>query len=248
MKLTVNLQEKMIAGKRISAQEQLVLDEANQLLAGLQQRDNEILSHLGLDRNIREANKIERIQSKLSRFDQSRVFHIDEIKKICCDYYLKFLPASRYKGTICPLLATKIAEFQGEYSYPVHAGTSYIAAPDESFDLTPMPEDPLFFAELAGDYYYLVHKWGNDISLTRKWFGWWKDSNKDMIGGGMIGGAVAFMLGLVCVCIMNKGQLSLRGLIGSIYFGVVFSFILSWLFLWADGSNKHEEKWNKSTI
>ena len=30
-------------------------------------------------------------------------------------------------------------------------------------------DDPLLFAPIGNDYYYLIHKWGNDLSPFRKW-------------------------------------------------------------------------------
>ena len=33
-------------------------------------------------------------------------------------------------------------------------------------------DDPLLFVPLGNDYFYLVHKWGNDLSPMRKLFMW----------------------------------------------------------------------------
>jgi len=48
----------------------------------------------------------------------------------------------------------------------------FIAAPAESFALQPRPIDPLLFCQLGDDLFYLVHKWGNDISVFRRLTKW----------------------------------------------------------------------------
>lgn len=43
-----------------------------------------------------------------------------------------------------------------------------IAAPATSFKLQDRPIDPLLFCELGDGQFYLVHKWGNDLSVFRR--------------------------------------------------------------------------------
>lgn len=43
-----------------------------------------------------------------------------------------------------------------------------IAAPATSFELQDRPIDPLLFCELGDGQFYLVHKWGNDLSVWRR--------------------------------------------------------------------------------
>ena len=42
-----------------------------------------------------------------------------------------------------------------------------IMAPSKLFELENY-DDPLLFAKLEDGYYYLIHKWGNDLSFFRK--------------------------------------------------------------------------------
>lgn len=54
------------------------------------------------------------------------------------------------------------------YNYTDKKAFNYkILAPKESFNLQTRPKDPLLFLELAGGTYYLVHKWGNDLSVFK---------------------------------------------------------------------------------
>lgn len=45
---------------------------------------------------------------------------------------------------------------------------SFIMAPEESFNLEEKPKDPLLFYKINDEYYYLIHKWGNDLSIGRR--------------------------------------------------------------------------------
>ena len=46
-----------------------------------------------------------------------------------------------------------------------------IMAPSVLFRLK-KTDDPLLFVPLGNDYFYLVHKWGNDLSFFRKAWAW----------------------------------------------------------------------------
>lgn len=46
-----------------------------------------------------------------------------------------------------------------------------IIAPSKLFKLEDK-DDPLLFAPIGNNYYYLIHKWGNDLNPLRKWFAW----------------------------------------------------------------------------
>ena len=41
-------------------------------------------------------------------------------------------------------------------------------APSKLFELENY-DDPLLFASLGDGYYYLIHKWGNDLSFLEKY-------------------------------------------------------------------------------
>lgn len=65
-----------------------------------------------------------------------------------------------------------ISSLRGDHAI----GSFCIAAPAESFDLQPRPIDPLLFCNLGDDQYYLVHKWGSDISWSRRWLKHWRSA------------------------------------------------------------------------
>jgi hypothetical protein len=45
---------------------------------------------------------------------------------------------------------------------------TFIVAPHSSFKLEERPKDPLFFYKINDEYYYLIHKWGNDLNIFRR--------------------------------------------------------------------------------
>ena len=47
-----------------------------------------------------------------------------------------------------------------------------IMAPSQRFKLCDSEVDPLLFVPIGQDRYYLVHKWGTDLSIARRMMGW----------------------------------------------------------------------------
>ena len=72
-----------------------------------------------------------------------------------------------YIGYLDPLIPSKLKEFEKEYSREIEKKNLYIVAPKQSF-LKLAPKDPLMFYQLTDDKFYLIHKWGNDLSILRK--------------------------------------------------------------------------------
>jgi hypothetical protein len=46
-----------------------------------------------------------------------------------------------------------------------------VLAPSKLFKLADK-DDPVLFAPIGNGYYYLIHKWGNDLHPLRKWLVW----------------------------------------------------------------------------
>lgn len=95
-----------------------------------------------------------------------RIFHLSHIQKICIDYRLRFLDSHLFKGAVPEEAVSKIKQLEKEHNTQLSGFK--IAAPSKLFHLKNY-DDPLLFAPIGNDYYYLVHKWGNDISGWRKW-------------------------------------------------------------------------------
>jgi len=103
------------------------------------------------------------------KIDSNRLFHVDQIRKICIDYRLRFLDFNFFKGGVPDEAYTKLKEF--ELNHPDLDLNIKMMAPTKLFQLENY-DDPLMFVSLGNNYYYLIHKWGNDMSYFRKIFMW----------------------------------------------------------------------------
>ena len=106
---------------------------------------------------------------KLDKINSDRIFHISDIKKICIDYRLRFLDFELFKGKVPDEAYKNLKSF---YSYHKEIKREIkMMAPSSLFQLENY-DDPLMFASLGNDYFYLIHKWGNDLSFFRKVMMW----------------------------------------------------------------------------
>lgn len=103
------------------------------------------------------------------KLDADRIFYVEDIKKICVDYRLRFLEISRFKGGIPESALTQQKAIENTHN--TQLDQLKIMAPSKLFKLN-SADDPLLFAPMGNDYYYLIHKWGNDMSPLRKAFVW----------------------------------------------------------------------------
>ena len=103
------------------------------------------------------------------KIDSNRLFHVDQIRKICIDYRLRFLDFNFFKGGVPDEAYIKLKEF--ELNHPDLDLNIKMMAPTKLFQLDNY-DDPLMFVSLGNNYYYLIHKWGNDMSYFRKMFMW----------------------------------------------------------------------------
>ncbi len=129
--------------------------------------------------------KHEKLNALKDRFGK-RLFSKEQIENVCVNYGLRFLPTKLFKGNIDPYCITLLKKFEQEHESHIYQQRSYsryssyndnedkrymICAPKKSFHLQLKPKDPLFFRYVDRvnntDYYYLVHKWGKDLSIFR---------------------------------------------------------------------------------
>ena len=181
--MTINLEKSLVKEnkKLATPKELLIINEYDQHTSLV---DNDAMNRVGLNYVIKHGAKIAHtINEKLEQtkqFNQDRVFHISQIKGICNKYRLRFLSARHYKGTVDSDLPNRITNFEIAYGVKCDSHNTMIIAPMESFELQERPKDPLMFYRINNDYYYLIHKWGNDLSIIRSvlplfenaWFSW----------------------------------------------------------------------------
>jgi len=169
----VNLEKSLIKQnkKLITPEELLILNEYDKL-TNLVEEESNTLKRIGLDTNFIQGKSIKDSLSRKTedtkQFNQERVFHISQIESICQKYYLRFLPINRYKGSVDKLLPSKVTNFEIAYDKKCMQQNLMIIAPAESFKLEKKPVDPLLFYQINSEYYYLIHKWGNDLNIFRR--------------------------------------------------------------------------------
>ena len=114
------------------------------------------------------------LRSKYNQFDfeqleTKRIFHRDTIKKICIDYRLRFLDLDYFKGDV-PVEAIESIQAL-EQAHNTELQNMKIVAPSKLFKLK-NADDPLLFVPIGNQYYYLIHKWGNDLHPLRQLLMW----------------------------------------------------------------------------
>lgn len=101
----------------------------------------------------------------LDLLETDKIFHIDQIQKVCVDYRFRFLGSHLFKSDIPEEAISKIRDFELQHNTKLSGFK--IAAPSKLFHLK-NSDDPLLFVPLGNNYFYLLHKWGNDVNPFRK--------------------------------------------------------------------------------
>ena len=101
--------------------------------------------------------------------ETSRIYHLRHIRQICIDYRLRFLDLTYFKPEL-PAEARQAMEALGEL-HGTRLEKLKIVAPSRLFKLEDK-DDPLLFVPMGNDYFYLVHKWGNDLHPLRRLLVW----------------------------------------------------------------------------
>ena len=115
--------------------------------------------------SVYEMNLISDFDFNLDKLDNKNIFHISDIKKTCIDYRLRFLNSKFFKGDFPVSTLKKIELFKKHHRSNIL--DLKVMAPSKLFKLK-NADDPLLFCSLGNDYFYLIDKWGNDLSFFRK--------------------------------------------------------------------------------
>ena len=162
-----------------------ILQEVYNILQEDSDREEKILDQIG------SASGQVVNQFKFDLLDTSRIYHLDQIKKICIDYRLRFLDSTFFKGEI-PTKAVSVIK-QLERSHDIELKGYKIMAPSRLFRLEDK-DDPLLFAPIGNGYFYLIHKWGNDLHPLRRVFAW---PFKNIINLAMVVVLISYLLTLM---------------------------------------------------
>ncbi len=101
--------------------------------------------------------------------ETDKIYHLSKIKQICIDYRLRFLDSKYFKGEIPIEAINKIKRLEEDHQIQLKGFK--IIAPSKLFQLEDK-DDPLLLAPIGNNYYYLIHKWGDDLHPFRKMLMW----------------------------------------------------------------------------
>jgi hypothetical protein len=101
--------------------------------------------------------------------DSQQIFHCNDIKKTCVNYRLRFLDSHFFKGDFPEEAISKIRALENQHQTKLH--NFKVMAPAKRLKLE-NADDPLLFVPIGNDYFYLIHKWGNDLHPFRKLLMW----------------------------------------------------------------------------
>lgn len=160
----VKLQEQLLKIRNKHLKKKDVLTWVENVFSELDSRREETLQQLLSSENSKTNS------FNIDNVDVNAVFHISQIKKVCIDYRLRFLDTIYFKGDYPAEVISKIHQLEKLHNTKIEGFK--IVAPSVLFKLK-KADDPLLFAPIGNDYYYLIHKWGNDLHPLRKlkyWF------------------------------------------------------------------------------
>jgi hypothetical protein len=146
------LKEKL-ATKNIASQVEAILNDALQ-------RDIEVVQRLKGGANNTS-------DSQVLNFNNDNIFTLSHIEKICIKYHLRFLDTKHFKSEFPAEAISAIHQFEREQKTTI--ANFKIIAPAKMFELEDANQDPLLFAQLSNNTFYLLHQWGNDLSGFRKY-------------------------------------------------------------------------------
>ncbi|MGF1555679.1 hypothetical protein [Paucihalobacter sp.] len=155
-----NIEEKLQRFRNKTISQDDILRDVEQILKQDNKKEETIINTLKTGNNSVENNFI------FDLLESDKIYHIDTIKGICIDYRLRFLDTKYFKNDIPYSAITKIKKL--EKAHDININGYKIIAPSKLFKLE-NADDPLLFAPIGNGYYYLIHKWGNDLSPMRKW-------------------------------------------------------------------------------
>jgi len=170
--------------------------------------------------------------------ETKHIYHIDQIKDICVDYRLRFLDSKYFKGKLPYEALSKIKAL--EKSHHTQLKGFKIIAPSKLFKLE-NADDPLLFAPIGNGYYYLVHKWGNNLNPFRKLLMWPYKNFGNLI-------FTVFLVSIFATALFpegifsNKPNASQAGIIFFFMFKAIAAMVLYYGF--AAGKNFNKAIWN----
>ncbi|HTB06737.1 MAG TPA: hypothetical protein VK806_07260 [Bacteroidia bacterium] len=159
----INIQEELVKSKHkhAKAQQELMRQVDAAMKKGVKV-DEFLLKRLN------SAPKPGKWDINSDQLDKNRIFSLDDIKSVCITYRLRFLDSKYFKQQELPydaITATKALEKE----LGKEIKHFKIVANEKSFKLEDANQDPMLFAQINENNFYLIHKWGTDFKWYKKW-------------------------------------------------------------------------------
>jgi hypothetical protein len=158
-----NIEQKLLGEKNKNSEPEEILKAVYNILHAPDK------NQLRIAHNISDVRKSSTNNFDFDLLDTHKIYHLSQIKKVCIDYRLRFLDSKYFKGDFPQAAYHKISKIEKQHSIEVSGFK--IIAPSKLFKLKDK-DDPLLFAPIGNDYFYLIHTWGNDLHPLRKAFMW----------------------------------------------------------------------------
>lgn len=227
-----NIEERLQYLKNKQTNEQDILQAVHKLLAVDNHKDDLVLETLSKSN---DANHNDFIFDLL---ETERIYQLEQIKEICINYRLRFLDSKYFKGELPYEAILKIKSLEKKHNTKLNGFK--IIAPSKLFKLE-NADDPLLFAPIGNGYYYLIHKWGNDLNPFRKILMWPYKSFGNLI-------IATLLVSLIATGLFPEGVFSNKP--NSTQAGMIFFFIFKSLaavviyYGFAAGKNFNTAIWN----
>ncbi|HXC03791.1 MAG TPA: hypothetical protein VNZ86_03515 [Bacteroidia bacterium] len=142
-----------------------LLSDVKNILKHSEEKDKQVLARLTTP------NYTKPVPVSLRNYDPQRLFSKEEIHEICSRYRLRFLDSSYFKNEFPYDALAEINRFEKENGLTVEKFK--IIAPPHLFKLEDRcKKDPLLFAQVGENSFYLLHQWGHDLAWYREWLVW----------------------------------------------------------------------------
>lgn len=158
-----NIQEKLILAKQRDKAADNLINEVYRLLA----KGDHDRKRIGA--NLKNKSGLISNDFNFDLLATAEIYHLRHIKKIAVDYRLRFLDSHYFKGEIPEEAINKIKKLEKDHGLELKGFK--ILAPSKLFKLEDR-DDPILFAPIGNDHYYLIHKWGYDLHPLRKILMW----------------------------------------------------------------------------
>ncbi|WP_438962628.1 hypothetical protein [Nonlabens sp.] len=210
-----------------------ILAQVSQILEQDQQQEDAIMLRM---RNPQKPTP--RNHFNFDLLETNKIYHVDHIHDICVDYRLRFLDTKYFKNDIPQEAVSKIKQLEKDHDITLRGFK--IVAPSKMFKLE-NADDPLLFAPIGNGYFYLIHKWGNDLSPLRKAWAWSFKSFENLI-------ITTLIVSLIASALVPSGIFSPET--SGVQFVLIFFFMFKSIaamvlyYSFAKGKNFNTAIWN----